>query len=74
VFVDHEPVSPLSAMPSLPMPPAPPLVEPTALSAPVVAAEPSAPTDAVDHSASYWVRRRRQQELLARAIVDGSPL
>lgn len=70
-FVDLEVLPPVSSAP---------VVLPVADSTPVIVEPPSPPVvvtaapvraaAALDRSPSYWVRRRREQELIARALID----
>jgi hypothetical protein len=45
----------------------PVVVEPPS---PLVDSAPEPPRAVLDRSPSYWVRRRREQELVARALID----
>jgi hypothetical protein len=60
--------------PSMPEPPAAPTVIPAAVPSAIPVAAPAAPAvkaaAALDRSPSYWVRRRREQELMARALMN----
>lgn len=69
-FVDLEVLPTVPSAPMvLPAVDVPVLVDPPSTPV-VVSAAPSRAATSLDHSPSYWVRRRREQELLARALID----